>query len=149
MVNQLGNRQRNKDPIVGVTSAPAGYGLTWYRFRYDFAVQGGAIGTVNLSDVGLVPANFVCMFGMLDVRTPLTSGGAATVAFNLEAAGDLLAATAFNAAGLGAGRRPLIPVWTPATSLRTTAARTVQMVIAAAALTAGQIDVYLLGFFAA
>lgn len=149
MVNQTGRRQRLLDPIVGVTGGPAGYGMTWYRVRYDFAVQGGAVGVINLSDVGAIPANFVCMFGMLDVRTPLTSGGAATVALALEAAADLLAATAFNAAGLGAGRRPLIPAWTPATSIRTTVPRTLQMTVAVAALTAGQIDVYLLGFFAA
>lgn len=122
-------------------------GTTWHpmeyaAFSHSFATDGGAVGTI---DTGiLLPAGFVLWDGCLDIITGYTSAGAATVAIRSEAAADILAATAV--ASLVAGRFAIIPVGTPATSLKMTANRTVQVVIATAALTAGKMYGYLRGF---
>lgn len=117
------------------------------RASYDFAADGGAVGAVNLFNAltqDVIPANAVIIGGWIDVITPLTSGGAATVRLDLEAAGDLLAAAAVSGAPWStAGRKAILPVFTADSSLRTTAARNIVATIATAALTAGKFDVYL------
>jgi hypothetical protein len=111
--------------------------------EYDFAVDGGAIGTTTLRAVdmsgGAVPSGAVVTSGYVDVLTAVTSGGAATVAVSLESASDLLA-PALQAA-LTTGRKSIIPAATGATSIKTTAARSLTVTIAVAALTAGKLRV--------
>jgi hypothetical protein len=110
--------------------------------EYDFAVDGGAISTITLrsgNSLGnSVPAGSVIISGYVEVDTQLTSGGAATIGVNLEAAGDLLAA-ATAVATYTTGRKSLIPVGTGAASVKTTVARSVAITVAAAALTAGKL----------
>jgi hypothetical protein len=114
------------------------------RASYDFAVDGGAVGTITLRGQG-VPSGATVLGGYVEVTTPLTSGGAATAGVQAEAAGDLIApAVVTGAPWSTAGRKSIIPAFTGATTVRTTAARTVQMVVAVAALTAGKFDVVLL-----
>lgn len=118
------------------------------RGEYDFAVDGGAVSTIVLrADVadsigGNIPNGAVILGGYIEVDTILASGGAATVAVNAEAAGDLLAAAAFNGAPWSTtGRKSIIPAFTGATTVKTTAARNVAIAIAGAALTAGKFRV--------
>jgi len=117
-------------------------GLKWARGRYDFDVDGGAVGDIDLTGDTVIPANAVIITGFIEVDTALDSGGSATVALKTNASADLLAATAFGSAPWSTtGRKSLIPVGTGATSVKTSAARKLQATVATAALTAGVFDV--------
>jgi len=123
----------------------------WFEGEYDFAVDGGAISTIILRGVGalggLIPAGAIIIGGYVDVITQLTSGGAATIACQSEAAGDIFAATAV--ASFTAGRKNVLPApatgsVTASTYVKTTVARALSIVIAAFALTAGKMRVAVL-----
>lgn len=109
---------------------------------YDFSVQGGAIGSVNLKDVNgmdaTLPRSGIILNSLIDVITAPTSGGAATIAFTAQSAGDIKAALAIASyTGLVAG----VPTGSAATCIKLTADRTLTATIATAALTAGKINV--------
>jgi len=109
-------------------------------FEYDFASDGGAVGTISLRGDRL-PNDAVVNDGMVHVNTALTSGGSATIALHILNAADVLAATAvasFSANAL----LDVVPVSTAATSIRATSGGLgLTMTIAAAALTAGKFTV--------
>lgn len=112
------------------------------RARYDFAVDGGAVGAIDLS--ASIPANAVILGGFIEVDTAVTSGGSATLALKVEGAGDLVAATVVSGAPWSTtGLKSIIPVFTGASAVKTTAARKVVTTVAVAALTAGVFDVVL------
>jgi len=116
---------------------------TW-KGSYDFAIDGGVVGTIPLrSDDGQMPVGSVVEGGYVDVITPLTGVGA-SVAIQAEGAGDTIAAAAISGAPWStAGRKSVVPAFTGATTLKTTAARVPSVVVSAAALTAGKLDVVL------
>jgi hypothetical protein len=112
--------------------------------EYSFATDGGAVGSITLRSASSdalgnsIPSGSVIMSGYIEVDTAVTSGGAGTVAVTLEGAGDLLAAAAVSGAPWSTtGRKSIIPVGTGAASVKTTAARSLVVTIATAALTAG------------
>lgn len=114
--------------------------------EYDFAVDGGAVSTIALRGSGAlgsqIPSGAVITGGYVEVDTAVTSGGAATVAITSEGAGDLVAAAAVSGAPWSTtGRKSIVPAATGATSVKTSAARTLSATIAAAALTAGKFRV--------
>ena len=114
------------------------------RGRYDFAVDGGAIGTIALVGDVAIPSGVTIMGGFLNVDVPLASLGLATVALQANAAADVLGATAFdNAVFSSAGVKSINPGFTGATMIRTTAARDISAVVGGANLTAGKFDVFL------
>lgn len=114
------------------------------RGRYSFAVDGGAVGDINLTGSAQIPANAVITHGFVEVDTAVTSGGAATLAIKVEGAGDIVAAAAVSGAPWSTtGRKSVIPVATGASSVKTTAARHITATVATAALTAGVFDVVL------
>lgn len=122
---------------------PEGTGTKWLRGRYDFAVDGGAIGTITISAEN-IPANAIILGGIVEVDVAPTSGGAATLAVQVEGAADMVAAAAVSGAPWSTtGRKSVIPAFTGASSVKTTQARGIQVVIAAATLTAGVVDVLL------
>ena len=111
---------------------------------YDFSVQGGAVGTVNLKDVNgnnaQLPKGAIITMGIIEVVTSLTSGGSATVALGTGQSGsDLKAALAY---GSYTGLVATIPVETAATSIKLTADNVMTATIATAALTAGKFNVF-------
>lgn len=108
----------------------------YLAFEYDFASDGGNIGFVNL-DVE-VPRNTLVFDGVLDVIDVFTSGGAATIAIQLEAADDILVAGNLAANGT-IGLHDVVPDGTAANTVRCTAARQLKMDIRVAALTAGKL----------
>ncbi len=129
-------------PYTGGYPHAAGFYIA--RGRYDFAVDGGAVGDIDLTSVAQIPANAVITGGFIEVDTALNSGGSATVALKTEGAADLLAATAYGSSPWSTtGRKSVIPVGTGATTVKTTAARKIQATVATAALTAGAFDVVL------
>lgn len=116
--------------------------------EYDFAVDGGAASTITLrSPTGYsvgndIPLGALIVGGFVEVDTALTSGGAATVAVNSQAAGDLVAAAAFDGAPWSTtGRKDIVPDSTGSTVVKTTAQRRIAITIATAALTAGKFRV--------
>lgn len=117
------------------------------RVTYDFATDGGVVGTINLRPSGAsqIPSNSVIMGGWLRVTSILTSGGGATAAIQVNAANDIINAAAIAGAPWSTtGFKSVIPVFTGATMFITTAARSVSLVIGAANLTGGVFDVFLL-----
>jgi hypothetical protein len=109
------------------------------KCKYDFALQGGAISTVNLVDEDgkacVVPKGAVIRDVLIDVITAGTTGTGATMALTAQSAGDLKAAlAAASYTGLVAG----IPVGTTATAIKLTADRTLQATIATGTFTAGK-----------
>jgi hypothetical protein len=108
------------------------------KCTYEFAVDGGAVGTLNLPVT--LPAGAIIYGGMIDVDTDPTSGGSATVALGLNTNTDLLAATAIASI---TGRVAIVPVFTAASAVKLTAERTLKLTVAVAALTAGKMDIYL------
>ena len=115
------------------------------RGEYDFAVDGGVVGTIALMDATDIPSGATVIGGWVEIETQLTSGGAATIAIQIEGAGDIVPATAI--ATWTAGQKEIVPALTAGAALaasdvvRTTAARDISAVIAVADLTAGKFSV--------
>lgn len=116
----------------------------WIRARYDFAVDGGAVGDIDLTKTAAVPAGAYITSGWVEVDVVPTSGGSATIAVKVEGANDIINAAAISGAPWSStGRKSTIPVGTGVTSVKTTAARKVIATVGTAALTAGSFDVVL------
>jgi len=113
------------------------------RARYSFAVDGGAVGDIDLLPSASIPANSYIVGGFMEVDT-IVAGAGASVAVKVEGAADLVAAAAVSGAPWSTtGMKAIIPVFTAATTVKTTAARKVQATVSAAVLTAGVFDVVL------
>jgi hypothetical protein len=114
------------------------------RATYDFAVQGGAIGSVVLKDRegndAKLPAKAIITRSFVDVITQPTSAGAATVAVHAESAADILGATA--KASLPVGQLTGKQDNTVANFVKTSVERKLKADIAVAALTAGKFHVF-------
>lgn len=117
---------------------------TW-KGVYDFAVDGGAVSTIPLrSNDGQIPNGSIVLGGWLEVETGFTTGASATGAIQVEAANDTVNATSVAGAPFSTtGRKSIIPVFTGATTLKTTAARSPSLVIGTGAVTAGKCNLVL------
>jgi hypothetical protein len=118
------------------------------RGRYDFAVDGGAASTIAITSGTPIPSGSVILGGYVNVLTALTSGGAATIACQVEAANDILTAVAVATWDVTPVLKNVLPspttgALTDSTAVKTTAARNISIVIATADLTAGKFDVVL------
>jgi hypothetical protein len=119
-------------------------GLKEWKGSYDFAVDGGLVSTITLrSNDGEIPIGSVIEGGYADVVTPLASA-TGTGALQAEAANDIIAAAAASGAPWStAGRKSVVPSFTGATTVKTTAKRKPALVVGTAALTAGKFDLVL------
>lgn len=129
-----------------VDSAAAGPGMLTARALYDFAVDGGAVSAIALlPSTDLIPLGAVILGGYIDVQTvPTSSSSTATIAVGVEAATDLQAAAVISGAPWSTtGRKSITPVFTGASSVKTTAARNITATVAVQALTAGKFEVVL------
>jgi hypothetical protein len=112
---------------------------------WDFSVQGGAVGDIDLLDVfgkkALLPSGALIRDIAVHVETLVTSGGAATLALKSEGAADLLGATAVASFAANANLDG-VPVGTAATVVRLTAERTLKLTVAVTALTAGKVHAF-------
>jgi hypothetical protein len=114
--------------------------MRFARFKYDFAVDGGAIATITPAQTDLIKANCIIMGGVIDVITTVTSLGSATIAIGTSAgsaSNSLLTATAKPAASL------INSVATFAAAVKMTADGVLTLTVGTAALTAGVVE----GFF--
>ena len=104
------------------------------RVTYDFADYGGAVGLITLPLE--LPDGAIVTRGVVDVVTAPTSGGSATIALGLNAANDLLTATAIASF---TGQIELLDD----ALVKLTADRKVTATVAVAALTGGVFNIYL------
>lgn len=122
--------------------AADGVGIKHYvKATYDFAKQGGAVGTYTILTPAL-PKNAVITRSYIYSITQPTTAASGTLAFKCQNASDILAATA--AASFGAAGAAIDGASTGAAAnfKYTTAACNIQAVIATGALTAGKVAVY-------
>lgn len=131
----------------------SGYGLhrlTWYKAQYDWAVDGGAIGTITPAKTVTLPVGFIIYGGLLEVLTAANASSAVpTIGVSSQGAGDLVAAAAYSGAPWSTtGIKALIPVMTAASAVQiATTAKQVKVVIAVSAnLTALKFNVHIAGF---
>jgi len=117
------------------------------KMTYDFAVDGGAIGTIIPLGSPKLPAGAIIIGGVIDVTTLLTSGGAATVGLGLGSGAQVASLfapiTVAGAPWSTAGLKAVIPIWTAATMVKVAAETQLSLTIAAFAVTAGKFDVNL------
>ncbi len=117
------------------------------KARYDFAVNGGAIGAIGLGVT--LPINAIVIGGFVDVVTTCTTAGAnaGTMAISVEGANDIVSAIAVSDVSnpWNAGKHAIIPKNnTPeSTGIKLTVARQITATIAAQAFTAGKFNVFL------
>lgn len=136
MIRQLVDAQGPVNPSD--QTGAGGYQLV--KATYDFDVDGGAVGTIELEASPLIPADAIIMGGLIDGITLPTSGGAATIAVGFGTGAQvasLKAATAI-ASYTADGLISIIPVWTAATAVRVAAETKISVTVATAALTAGK-----------
>lgn len=139
-------------PVLGIGFKGVTYNAkASLQYEYDFATDGGAVGTITLNRgaSGPIPANFVITHVNYFVNTAITSGGAATVSIGTASGtpANILAATAIGTMGT-AGQKAAIPILTtPATAINVTTASYPVIVVATAALTAGNFTIQIDGFF--
>ena len=109
---------------------------------YSFAVDGGAQGNIT---IGSIPSGSTIVGGFMVVDTAITGVGA-SVGITVESAGDVVAVAAISGAPWSTtGKKAIIPKRnTPeTTSVTTTAARNILVVVSGADLTAGVVRLYL------
>ena len=124
--------------------------LDVFKCNWKFSRDGGAVGAINLKDHKgdkvVLPAGFVVWDSAIVVKTAVTSGGLATLAFAANSANDIKTGTAvasFGANAIVAG----VPVGTAASAVLCTATRNPTLTVASFALTAGELDVFLFGVY--
>lgn len=108
--------------------------------KYDFTVDGGGVGTINLRG-DTIPTGAIVVDALFNVDTALTGGtGTDTVTLGSESAADI--ATALRSAApwstAGAKRATLTATSAP---VKTTAKRNLALAINGTALTAGKFTV--------
>lgn len=105
---------------------------------YDFAVEGGAVSTINLRG-DKIPNGAIIVDALLQVDTALTGGtGTDTLSLGSEAAADLQTAAARSGAPWSTTGAKRVTLDADAVPVKTTAERSLQFVIAGTALTAGK-----------
>lgn len=112
--------------------------------RYSFAVQGGAVGAVNLLDEdGLpvkLPAKALVLNAVIDVDTTITSASTPTIAIGLASTDDIKGATAIaSLTGVVQG----VPDGAVANAVKLASEATLTATIAGTTLTAGIFYVHL------
>lgn len=123
----------------------SGLGLQrWAKLTYDFTVDGGAIGTLTLSDAPIIPIGAVIVGGFIDVTTIVVGAGASIglgLGSGAQVASILAPAAVAGAPWSTTGLKVIIPVWSVATSVKAAADAALTMTVSGGVLTAGKFDV--------
>lgn len=140
----------NTTATAAGTNWQAGWPKKTFQFTYDFSVNGGAQGSIALTQIdGPLPNTFVLQNSFIDVVTPLGSGGLALAAVTTgQGAGDLVVATLFSGAPFSTtGPKVTIPLLgTIATWLKMTANRSPALVVSIADVNAGRFNLFCEGY---
>jgi hypothetical protein len=143
-----GAQPRSSDPT---TEGQAATGVVHVvKASYSFAVDAGAMGSINLLPSAAIPAGAIVLGTLINVITPPTSAAqTATIGIGVEAAADQLTAAVVSGAPWStAGWKWATQTLTTAPDV-TTQARNVFANVAVQALTAGVFDVYVMYMLAA
>ncbi len=139
---------------VGPTQvSPFGLGghLRMARAKYDFAVDGGgAPGLITPATNAIIPDNAIIIGGIANPTTALV-GSSTTIAIGTSAgsaANSLKTATAEATYSVDAVL-PLVPVFTAGSAVKMSAAGSITITTAVAALTAGVMEITVFYFVAA
>ena len=112
------------------------------EFEYDFAKEGGAIGNITLRG-GKLPIGALVLNAFVYVETAITATGLATVALQINSAGDVLGATAKASLTAGAKLQGVPDFATIAESILVASTpKGVVAVVAVDALLTGKFRVY-------
>jgi hypothetical protein len=127
-----------------ITSQVVPDGFLVAHARYDFSVDGGAEpSTIVLALSDIIPAGAILLGGTINPTVALTSGGSATISIGTSAGttgtAAIKALTAVATYSLDALLN-VVPVF--ATPVKMTAAGTITITIAVAAVTAGVMDIF-------
>ena len=126
-----------------------------FKYEYDFAVSGGAVGSIALVNKGMnaLESGLIIKDFFINVETALTSGGSATVTFGHAGDTDGYLVDFFSDASLGAvinkGDRAGALVWDDTNDhaiyhkLSSAANAIPRIEVGTAALTAGKFQVYI------
>jgi hypothetical protein len=110
------------------------------RVIYDFAVHGGAVSSIAIADLKL-PNKAIIHSGYVNVITPLTSGGSATIALGLGVAATKTAI--LNATAVASWSAGLLALNTLPIQIGSNTPNNLIVSVAVAALTAGKFELYL------
>mgnify|MGYP000234577961 CR=1 FL=1 len=134
--NTVGQKIYNKNTATGISQ------LMVARARYDFSVDGGAIGLITPKFNVTIPDNAVIVGGTINSTTAFV-GATATISIGTSAgssATSILGVTAVASYSLDA-RINAVPVF--ATPVKMTASGVVTLTVATAPLTAGVAEIVL------
>ena len=105
---------------------------------YDFAVDGGAVSTINLRG-DRIPSGAIIVDSLINVDTALTGGTVTdTIQLGSEGAADIQAAAARNAAPWATTGAKRLTATATAAPIKTTAIRALTLTINATGITAGK-----------
>ena len=148
-LNQINSNITTANSNTTALNTQIGAGAV-YHAKYSFATDGGAVSTITPAVNVTIPANFVIQNVALNSTTAVTSSGSATVAVGLSAGGSgtasLVAATAKASWSANAFVQGVPVPQTASTWIKMSAAGSVTVTVATAALTAGVIEVYIFGY---
>jgi len=154
---------RGDSAVVGITNGTNGQVMTMVSSapawstpvqmigyaKYSFGTDGGAISTITPSISSNIPDNSIIVGGVINVTTAVTSSGSATVAVGTSGGSSttsLMAATAKSTLTIDK-LMPVVPTY--AVPIKLTASGNITVTIAAATLTAGVIEIWIVYFTAA
>lgn len=126
------------------TSASFGLGAVRVaKAKYSFAVDGGAIATITPATNATIPDNAIVFGGLLNPTTALTSGGSATIAVGTSAGSSTTSLKTATAVATYSADAVLatVPVFTAGSAFKMTAAGSITITVATAALTAGILEI--------
>lgn len=139
-----GNVHLNTGTTVGSPVWELVSGIRLARATYDFSVDGGAVSTITPATNSVIPDKSIILGGIIDITTAFTSGGSATISCGTSAGSSATALKAATAVASWTGLLAVVPVFTAATMVKMTAAGSITLTVAVAALTAGKAEVKLL-----
>lgn len=109
--------------------------------EYDFAVDGGAVGTIALRG-DKIPSGAIAVDALLVVDTAVAGGTATdTLSLNSEAVGDIQAAAARSGAPWSTTGAKRVTLTATSAPVKTTAVRSIGFAINGTAITAGKFRV--------
>ena len=110
--------------------------------EYDFGVEGGAISTIGLRG-DTIPNGALLVNAYMHVDTAFTTGSGATMGISSEGASDVQAATVVSGAPYSTTGIKRLTLTSTSAGIKTTAERTISVVIAVGTVTAGRMRVIL------
>lgn len=123
-------------------------GIRVARAKYDFDVDGGLVSTITPATNTTIPDNAIIIGGTINSTAEVTSGGSATISVGTSAGSGTASMISLTAVASYSADATLNMEATFAAPVKMTAAGSITVTVAVAALTAGTIEVNALYFVA-